>query len=126
MCVISIFQATKRNSVCIGDVLFKIIEINGLILEIVSGSWKHGVVFQKRSPGVMWQTSYPDFLVHRKNNKFLFKHANLNMKMLPTAHTWCRNNFLGNLTLVIKFYARYGFYKYYSFSWIDLVVPLRS
>ena len=60
------FPATKRNSVFIGDVLSKIIKRNGSILEIGSGSGEHGVVFQKRFPEVMWQTSDPK-LVHLKS-----------------------------------------------------------
>ena len=103
MCILSFFQATKRNSACIGDVLFKIIEINRSILEIGSGNWKHGVISQKLSPRVMWQTSYPDFLVHRKNYKFLVKHAKFKYENAPTAHTWWRNNFLENWTLVMTF-----------------------
>ena len=34
-------------------------------LEIGSGSVEHGVVFQKRFPKIIWQTSDPN-LVHRK------------------------------------------------------------
>ncbi len=35
-------------------------------MEIGSGSGEHGVVFQNRFPGIIWQTSYPEFL-HRKS-----------------------------------------------------------
>jgi len=35
-------------------------------LEIGSGSGEHGVYFQKRFPGIIWQTSDPE-LVHRKS-----------------------------------------------------------
>ena len=75
------FPATKRNSACIGDVLSKIIKRNGSILEIGSGSGEHGVVFQKRFPEVMWQTSDPK-LVHRKSISSWIEHENLSKKML--------------------------------------------
>ena len=60
------FSATKKNSVFIGDELSKIIRKDGLILEIGSGSGEHGVIFQKRFPEIIWQTSDPDSL-HRKS-----------------------------------------------------------
>ena len=75
------FPATKRNSAFIGDVLSKIIKRNGSILEIGSGSGEHGVVFQKRFPEVMWQTSDPE-LVHRKSISSWIEHENLSKKML--------------------------------------------
>ena len=59
------FSATQRNRDCIGDVLSKILK-KGSVLEIGSGSGEHGVVFQKRFPGIIWQTSDPE-LVHRKS-----------------------------------------------------------
>ena len=74
------YPATKRNSACIGDVLSKIIKRNGSILEIGSGSGEHGVVFQKRFPEVMWQTSDPE-LVHRKSIYSWIDHENLSKKM---------------------------------------------
>ncbi len=74
------FPATKRNSPSIGDVLSKIIKKNGSILEIGSGSGEHGVVFQKRFPEVMWQTSDPE-LVHRKSISSWIEHENLSKKM---------------------------------------------
>ena len=74
------FPATKRNSAFIGDVLSKIIKRNGSILEIGSGSGEHGVVFQKRFPEVMWQTSDPK-LVHRKSISSWIEHENLSKKM---------------------------------------------
>ena len=74
------FPATKRNSACIGDVLSKIIKRNGSILEIGSGSGEHGVVFQKRFPEVMWQTSDPK-LVHRKSISSWIEHENLSKEM---------------------------------------------
>ena len=58
------FSATQRNRNCIGDVLSRIIK-QGSVLEIGSGSGEHGVIFQKRFPGIIWQTSDPE-LVHRK------------------------------------------------------------
>ena len=60
-----LFSATQRNRYCIGDALSKIIKKNGSILEIGSGSGEHEVVFQKRFPEIIWQTSDPE-LVHRK------------------------------------------------------------
>jgi len=59
------FPATQRNRDCIGDVLSRIIK-KGAVLEIGSGSGEHGVVFQKRFPEIIWQTSDPD-LLHRKS-----------------------------------------------------------
>ena len=53
------FSATQRNRDCIGDVLSRIIKI-GSVLEIGSGSGEHGVVFQKRFPGIICQTSDPE------------------------------------------------------------------
>ena len=44
------FHATERNRNYIGDVLSKIIQEGGFILEIGSGSGEHGVAFQKRFP----------------------------------------------------------------------------
>jgi len=74
------FPATKRNSAFIGDVLSKIIKRNGSILEIGSGSGEHGVVFQKRFPEVMWQTSDPE-LVHRKSISSWIEYEDLTKKM---------------------------------------------
>ena len=74
------FSATKRNRACIGDVLSKIIKRDGSILEIGSGSGEHGVVFQKRFPEVIWQTSDPE-LVHRKSISSWIEHENLSKKM---------------------------------------------
>ena len=48
------FSATQRNKDCIGDVLSKILK-KGSVLEIGSGSGEHGVFFQKRFPGIIWQ-----------------------------------------------------------------------
>ena len=60
------FSATYRNRDFIGDVLSRILNKDGLILEIGSGSGEHGVFFQKRFPEIIWQTSDPD-LINRKS-----------------------------------------------------------
>tara|TARA_B100000700_G_C15054266_1_gene861980 strand:+ start:2844 stop:3461 length:618 start_codon:yes stop_codon:yes gene_type:complete len=60
------FPATKRNRYCIGDVLSIFLTGRGSVLEIGSGSGEHGVVFQKRFPEIIWQTSDPD-PCHRKS-----------------------------------------------------------
>ena len=73
------FSATKRNRDCIGDVLSKIIR-KGLILEIGSGSGEHGVVFQKRFPEIIWQTSDPE-LVYRKSISSWIEYEDLTKKM---------------------------------------------
>ena len=73
------FSATQRNRDCIGDVLSRVIK-KGSVLEIGSGSGEHGVVFQKRFPGIIWQTSDPE-LVHRKSIISWIDYENLNMKM---------------------------------------------
>ena len=74
------FAATQRNREFIGDVLSRTIKKNGLILEIGSGSGEHGVVFQKRFPGIIWQTSDPD-LQHRKSIISWIEYEELNKKM---------------------------------------------
>ena len=74
------FSATKRNRDCIGDLLSRIIKKNGSILEISSGSGEHGVVFQKRFPEIIWQTSDPD-LMHRKSIISWIEYEELNKKM---------------------------------------------
>jgi len=74
------FSATQRNRDCIGDVLSRIIK-KGSVLELGSGSGEHGVVFQKRLPGIIWQTSDPD-LLHRKSISSWIEHENLSKKML--------------------------------------------
>ena len=60
------FPATKRNKDSIKDALLKVIKKNCSILEIGSGSGEHGVVFQKRYPEIVWQTSDPN-LLNRKS-----------------------------------------------------------
>ena len=73
------FSATLRNRDCIGDVLSRIIK-KGSVLEIGSGSGEHGVVFQKRFPGIIWQTSDPE-LVHRKSISSWIEYEDLTKKM---------------------------------------------
>ena len=74
------FPATQRNRDCLGDVLSKFIKKGGSILEIGSGSGEHGVVFQKRFPEILWQTSEPD-LIHRKSIISWIDYEKLNKKM---------------------------------------------
>ena len=74
------FPATQRNKDSIGNVIAKIIKSNGSILEIGSGSGEHGVVFQKRFPGIIWQTSDPE-LLHRKSISSWIEYEELNQKM---------------------------------------------
>ena len=49
-------------------------------MEIGSGSGEHGVIFQKRFPAVIWQTSDPE-LMHRKSISSWIDYENLNKKM---------------------------------------------
>ena len=74
------FPATQRNRDCIGDVLSRIIN-KGSVLEIGSGSGEHGVVFQKRFPKIIWQTSDPE-LVHRESISSRIEYEALTKKML--------------------------------------------
>ncbi|MDA9738169.1 class I SAM-dependent methyltransferase [Prochlorococcus sp. AH-736-L17] len=62
-----------------GDVLSRIIK-KGSVLEIGSGSGEHGVFFQKRFPGIIWQTSDPE-LVHRKSISSWIEYVDLSKKM---------------------------------------------
>ena len=73
------FSATQRNRECIGDVLSRIIK-KGSVLEIGSGSGEHGVVFQKRFPEIIWQTSDSD-LLHRKSIVSWIEYEGLSKKM---------------------------------------------
>ena len=73
------FAATQRNRNYIGDVLSRIVK-KGSVLEIGSGSGEHGVVFQKRFPEVIWQTSDPE-LAHRKSISSWIEYEGLNEKM---------------------------------------------
>ena len=73
------FSATQRNRYYIGDVLSRIIK-KGSVLEIGSGSGEHGVIFQKRFPKIIWQTSDPD-LLHRKSIISWIEYEALNKKM---------------------------------------------
>ncbi len=74
------FSATQRNRNFIGDVLSRIIKKDGFILEIGSGSGEHGVVFQKRFPEIIWQTSDSD-LLHRKSIVSWIEYEGLSKKM---------------------------------------------
>ena len=74
------FSATNRNKEFIGDVLSRILNKGGLILEIGSGSGEHGVFFQKRFPEIIWQTSDPD-LIHRKSINSWIEYEELGKKM---------------------------------------------
>ena len=74
------FPATQKNKDCIGDVLSRIIKKNCSILEIGSGSREHGVVFQKRFPEIIWQTSDPD-LQNRESIISWIEYEELNKKM---------------------------------------------
>ena len=74
------FSATRRNRDFIGNVLHKIVKKNGSILEIGSGSGEHGVVFQKRFPEIIWQTSDPEIL-HRKSISSWIMYEELENKM---------------------------------------------
>ncbi len=74
------FSATQKNRDVIGDVLSRIIKKDGLILEIGSGSGEHGVVFQKRFPEIIWQTSDPN-LLHRKSIFSWIEYEGLSKKM---------------------------------------------
>ena len=74
------FSATQRNRDFIGDVLSRIIKKDGLILEIGSGSGEHGVVFQKRFPEIIWQTSDPN-LLHRNSIFSWIEYEGLSKKM---------------------------------------------
>ena len=49
-------------------------------MEIGSGSGEHGVVFQKRFPQIIWQTSDPD-LKHRRSIISWIEHEELTKKM---------------------------------------------
>ena len=74
------FPATKRNRNYIGDVLSRIIQKGGFILEIGSGSGEHGVAFQKRFPETIWQTSDPD-IRHRQSISSWIYYEKLNKQM---------------------------------------------
>ena len=74
------FSATERNREFIGEVLSKILQTRGLILEIGSGSGEHGVVFQQRFPEITWQSSNPE-LIHRNSISSWIEHEKLNLKM---------------------------------------------
>ncbi len=60
------FPATLRNRDPICTVLSEYLPLNGVVLEIASGSGEHGVFFQTYFPSLIWQTSDPE-LLHRKS-----------------------------------------------------------
>lgn len=56
--------AALRNREAIGDVLTDWLPLEGLVLEIASGSGEHAIYFAERFPGLEWQPSdvHPDAL----------------------------------------------------------------
>ena len=74
------FPATERNREPIREVLSRILQKSGFILEIGSGSGEHGVAFQKCFPGITWQTSDPK-LIHRNSISSWIDYEELNFKM---------------------------------------------
>ena len=114
------FSATQRNRDFIGDVLSRIIKKDGLILEIGSGSGEHGVVFQKRFPEIIWQTSDPD-LLHRKSIISWIEYEELN-KQMPQPLKLDVENIPWKIPF--KLNNSYSFYKYDSFSIMELYESL--
>ena len=74
------FPATERNRESIREVLSRILQTRGYILEIGSGSGEHGVIFQKCFSEITWQSSDPE-LIHRKSISAWIDHEELNFKM---------------------------------------------
>ena len=74
------FPATERNRESIREVLSRILQTKGHILEIGSGSGEHGVIFQKCFPEITWQSSDPE-LIHRNSISAWIDHEELNFKM---------------------------------------------
>ena len=74
------FPATERNRESIREVLSRILQTRGHILEIGSGSGEHGVIFQKCFPEITWQSSDPE-LIHRNSISAWIDHEELNFKM---------------------------------------------
>ena len=74
------FPATKRNRHAIGEVLSKVLPSCGTVLEIGSGSGEHGVVFQKRFPEIIWQSSDPE-RDHRNSISSWIEYENLYFHM---------------------------------------------
>ena len=69
-------------------------------MEIGSGSGEHGVVFQKRFPEIIWQTSDPDFL-HRKSIKSWIEYETLN-KIMPQPLNLDVENIPWKIPLILK------------------------
>ena len=74
------FPASQRNKKYIGNILSKILNEKGYILEIGSGSGEHGIEFQKRFPEITWQTSDPN-IEHRKSISSWIDYEGLNIMM---------------------------------------------
>tara|TARA_Y100001968_G_C19265955_1_gene671692 strand:- start:62 stop:685 length:624 start_codon:yes stop_codon:yes gene_type:complete len=74
------FKATQRNKNYIEDVLSNCLPPRGTVLEIASGSGEHGVIFQKRFPKIIWQTSDPEYS-YRKSISAWISHQRLTTKM---------------------------------------------
>ena len=74
-----LFPAVKRNNKFI-EQLSKILIKNRTVLEIGSGSGEHGVIFQKRFPDIIWQTSDPEY-IHRKSIIAWIEYEKINGKM---------------------------------------------
>ena len=74
------FPAIERNKNYIGKVLKSLLPEQGTVLEIGSGSGEHGVIFQKRFPKLLWQTSDPNPM-HRASIREWIKYEDLTSKM---------------------------------------------
>ena len=106
------FSATQRNRNSIGDVLSRIIK-KGSVLEIGSGSGEHGVVFQKRFPEIIWQTSDPE-LVHIKSISSLINYEDLTKKMPKPLEIDVEKIPWKNSIKISFFITRNSLYKYDS------------
>ena len=112
------FPATQRNRECISDLLSRIIK-KGSVLEIGSGSGEHGVFFQKRFPGIIWQTSDPE-LVHRKSISSWIEYEDLTKKMPQPLELDVEKNSMESSIEISSFFARNSLYKYDSCSTLVL------
>lgn len=52
--------ATERNRDVIAETLARVLPVEGLVLEVASGTGEHAVYFAKRFPALTWQPSDPD------------------------------------------------------------------